>query len=401
MHYANRMCELLSGGKAIAPVGVLYQAEGEWAGNYKKMQDVTKALCGAQIDFEILPMEAILHPEKFDGTIENQCLYLNGSEYKCIVVPYAEKLPAEFLAFAIRREVPVLFAGGLPEGTSCADPEDEAVTGKIREQFTALDIRGLKKAIYDLGGKEIFLKTDFPDLVYRHYRKDGDCFMFFNESPDQTFEGYIKLPIHKGAVYFDVLEKKLYRIPVMRRGASTLIRLELPPYASCVILDEDPEDLPDYHGWSAILSKCRTMDLSGGWNCAKATAKSYPEFEELGAAEQLIPYSEIEEDFSGFLSYEKEICLDRTYRKAYIGFEKAGELVDLWINGEYVDMRLQPPYLFDVSGYLQAGKNLIRAEAVTTADREQLKFPEPFISMDYLVMEATGIYGAVTLYLQK
>ena len=44
MAYANRVCELLSGGKHIAPVGILYQAESDWTGKCIMMQEAAMQL---------------------------------------------------------------------------------------------------------------------------------------------------------------------------------------------------------------------------------------------------------------------------------------------------------------------------------------------------------------------
>jgi hypothetical protein len=38
MAYMNRVCDLISGGRRVAPVAVLYHGESEWAGNYMPME---------------------------------------------------------------------------------------------------------------------------------------------------------------------------------------------------------------------------------------------------------------------------------------------------------------------------------------------------------------------------
>lgn len=401
MRYANRMCELFNGGKAVTPVGVLYQAEGEWAGKYMKMQKVARKLTCSQIEFVFLPIEAVLHPENHQGKFEDHSLYLNGTQIRCLVVPYAEKLPAEFLDFAGKQEMPVVFVEDLPSGTVYPAEKEKELLGKLAEVCRVVPLKNLPCCLEKYGCREIGLRKSFPDLSFRHYRRDGDYFMFFNESPDRTFAGNIRLPLSEGAAFFDVMNRKLYHIPVMKRGNAAWIYLELPPYASCVVLDAQIPGLPVYRSLSYLLSKCTMSEISGPWNYGKATAKQYPFFTDLGWMDVLVPYSRIEPDFSGYLYYEKEVDVDRACRSAYLEFEKAGELVDLWVNDEYVGMRLQPPYVFDIGGLLRKGKNRIRAEVTTTLDREQMRYPEPPACQDYQVMEATGLCGKVKLYLKK
>lgn len=47
MKYANRMCELISGGTHIAPAAILYQGESDWCSDCMMMQEPARLLAEA------------------------------------------------------------------------------------------------------------------------------------------------------------------------------------------------------------------------------------------------------------------------------------------------------------------------------------------------------------------
>ncbi len=73
--YMAAMCERFSGGRAYAPVAVLYDVEGEWSGrSFADMDGVAKVLMEHQINFVFLP------EDKLDRI----------GEYACLIVPYRQ-----------------------------------------------------------------------------------------------------------------------------------------------------------------------------------------------------------------------------------------------------------------------------------------------------------------------
>lgn len=57
-----------------------------------------------------------------------------------------------------------------------------------------------------------------------------------------------------------------------------------------------------------------------------------------------------------------------------------------------------PPYVFDISGFMNPGRNSIKTIVTTTLDRGQLRYPEPFIILNHDISENTGMYGGFMLY---
>ena len=58
--YMREMCEKFSGGRQIVSVAILYHAEAEWSGKkYQPLDEAARLLTQNQIDFDIIPSEAI------------------------------------------------------------------------------------------------------------------------------------------------------------------------------------------------------------------------------------------------------------------------------------------------------------------------------------------------------
>lgn len=92
--------EWLGGGRAVIRTAVLYHAEADWSGRpYAPVDGVACELLRHQIDFDILPSEALARAE----------------EYDCLLIPYAAWLPpATIRALSSLARVKVLRLSGDP-----------------------------------------------------------------------------------------------------------------------------------------------------------------------------------------------------------------------------------------------------------------------------------------------
>ena len=60
----------------------------------------------------------------------------------------------------------------------------------------------------------------------------------------------------------------------------------------------------------------------------------------------------------------------------------------LWINDEYVGMKICSPYIYDVAKYLKKSLNKIRVEVATTLDRDRFTRPDHlFYGMIQLIQQ--------------
>ena len=69
------------------------------------------------------------------------------------------------------------------------------------------------------------------------------------------------------------------------------------------------------------------------------------------------------------------------------------EIAEVLVNNKSVGVKLCPPYVFDLTGLVEQGDNLLRVEVTNTLGtqiRDGLS--------QYLVIEPFGVEGPVTLY---
>lgn len=71
-------------------------------------------------------------------------------------------------------------------------------------------------------------------------------------------------------------------------------------------------------------------------------------------------------DFCGSLEYETDFCLEEFSQKVSILFEKIGEMLELFVNGNAVPVTLFPPYCFDITDFVNSGNNKIKARVTNS-----------------------------------
>ena len=70
----NRMCHLLSGGKPMIRVGVLYHGESEWLGRSVYFHTIGQVLMQHQIDYDVVWMDQLEHAVAENGVIKSGLL---------------------------------------------------------------------------------------------------------------------------------------------------------------------------------------------------------------------------------------------------------------------------------------------------------------------------------------
>ncbi len=439
MKYANRMCDLLNGGLHVAKTAILYHGEHEWAGEAMLMQKPARELIRRQIEFDIVTLDMLEFPENYNGRFEKNQFEINGVTFASLIVPYAEKISGRLWKFHRKYpEIPIIFVDDYPksiadrlngeDGKSGCDAHE--IYGDNRRQIdgdgrghteeSEINWPGLDESIrkcplgelaeymISLGAEEIRLEHEFPDMAYYHYKKDTDYYLFHNENMYHSYEGDILLPLKRGAVLYDGMEDEYYALRTEPAGALTRVRVEIPIYGMCMILDKEPDAGMKKAVYSSEeIASCSTcIDISGGWsyslrkhtsgNCGFA-GTGRPAVQ--GRMDTLVPMSRLYPGFSGHICYEKEIVVDEMPDIAYLEFQYIFETAEVYINDRPAGMLLCPPYRFEIGGLLVKGNNHIRVDVTTTMDRDQIGRPEPMFTLDYQAAEATGMYGTVKLIL--
>lgn len=436
MKYANRMCGLLNGGKHIADVAVLYDAEADWAGERMPMQKVLRNLAEHQISADIISLDMLTKPEKWGTAFEDGKLVIGGVKFSALVISYAQYLPCSILDFAERAEkenFKVLFVEELPEALlPCRsrmreDPseEDSLEPWQLVQELESLScVRTVMpgheaEVLFEEHPAMQVLSPVSPALtLYRYQKGSGEVRMLFNEDPEKRYKGVMRVPENAGVWNFDAMKNCLQSVGCHETDEGRLVSVYLEPGESRVILIADeplnrasvPQSavLPEnavllekpYRPVSEKIQACETaLDLSENWMVTKTDAISYPDFPKPENMGKLEPVSRKDPEFSGCIRYTKEFSLDRKPSEAFFEAGEVYEILHLFVNGKDAGMCLTPPYRMEIGEFLQEGANTITAEVLTTPGRDQLTIPQPPFDFSHAAMDPTGMFGKVQLFL--
>jgi len=368
MAYANRLCHLFNNGIHAAPAAILYHGDQEWAGEAMLSQKPAVQLTENQIDFDIIPADVFAFPEKFNADL-SEGLSINGETYKILIIPFAEYITKEvalFAANASEKGFPVVFVDGLPVGISnTSEAESKAVLGKII-MLKPIPLLQLAQHIKSMELNDIELDKPFDRLTYYWYQKNEDLFMFFNEDMNNTYEGWIKLPVSKGLLRYDAFKNELYSIRQRKSGDRTEVFLKLEPYQSVIVVTGEASRIDVKDERNLPQNNCN--DISDNWTISYATAKEYPNFHDQTEMTALENIARIRPDFSGTVRYERDFVVDRT-KSVFLDIQYAYEAVVVYVNKEKAATILCPPYRLDISDYIKEGKNSLTIEVTNTLER--------------------------------
>ena len=96
----------------------------------------------------------------------------------------------------------------------------------------------------------------------------------------------------------------------------------------------------------------------------------YPNFTPKGSIEKLEGYEKSDPKFSGFIRYETTIAWDENC-DILLEITDAYEGVEVFLNGNSLGIQVTPRYLYDLTPYLQSGRNKLAIEVTTTLERER------------------------------
>ncbi|MNC22706.1 Glycosyl hydrolases family 2, sugar binding domain [compost metagenome] len=345
-----------------------------------------------QIDCEVVPVDILLDA----ATVRDGRLHVNLEDYACLVVPYAEALPAAMmkrLTELAGQGLPLRFVGGLPVRTS----EGRDVTRELsylanHPLVKVVTLEGLAHELRADGHYDIRAGSYEPYLRSYHYLHEGlDVFMFFNEDPAQSIQTRIVLPIEEEVVGYDAFRNRLVQLQVDKENGKSAVELSLQPYESIVLLSG--ADLAD----DAVLPLKpvgEAVELHGDWTVFTSAALQYPCFQEWGKLTALTNMSgqEYLPRFTGTFRYETEFEWNEASAPVLLELGEVYETAEVWINGEPAGVRICPPYRFEICGPVKQGTNKVTVEVTNTLVKEQPDFLSAFSQQ-----EPSGLMGPVRL----
>ncbi|RTE08382.1 glycosylhydrolase-like jelly roll fold domain-containing protein [Paenibacillus whitsoniae] len=397
-HYMNRISHLISDGRHVATAAVVYHAEAEWSGEAMLFQKPVRQLMQHQIDCEIVPIDILLDA----ACVKNSKLHVHNETFECLVIPYAEALPAAMIRLLIKfakQGLAVRFVDGLPTRSSEGSDVSTDLAGLAgHNNLKVIALDDLTQTLFADGHYEIQVDGYEPYLRNYHYSHDGlDVFMFFNEHPHQTIRRKIVLPVQGDVYAYDAFMNRLKKLHVeLESKTNEAVKIELHPYESIVLIhgtDLEGIEVPEEVDRSSQNEVRLEMEINSEWTVSLATAEAYPHFEEWGKQRTLINMSEAEclPRFTGTFRYETEFEWHTAANQGLkLDLGEVYEIAQVWINGEEAGVCICPPYSLVVDGLIQKGQNKIIIEVTNTMVKEIPDFLSAFAQQ-----EPSGLIGPV------
>ena len=382
MEYTNRVSHLFNGGIHICSAAILYHAEAEWAGGaFMLSQKPAKHLSDHHIDYDIVPADALLGARVSDGL-----LCINGEDYRCLVIPYAEILPLKTLmsiGALAEQGLPVFWVDGLPRKSA----ENEPVSGlEGLARASVAPFRGLSATLSAEGIRDISVKGTVPLLRFYHYMRDGTHFyLFFNEDVQHAVATTVSTGRAEPCSCYNAFENRLEEAEC-RNGT---IRLKLGPYQSRIYVFGDISGATIYR--PPRETEPRALDLKYDIDAQAVTSDAYSAVARASGLHNITSRPDFS-GFSGTIRYTATFDLPETSYH-YLDLGIVHETATAGLNGKPLGSRICAPYVFEVSGSIKQGKNVLEVSVVNNpAHRER----DPFSR--FLVIPPSGMLGPVQLY---
>ncbi|MNW31335.1 hypothetical protein D3C74_82450 [compost metagenome] len=429
--YMNRVSHLLSGGKHTAPAAILYHAEAEWSGQYMLFQKPARELLQHQIDFDVVSAEMVLSAKLSEGRLQ-----IADEQFACLIIPYAEALPAYLvrkLTEAAAAGLRIFFLEGFPDRTSeGVESTEELEQLRGIKQVEVLPLKELADRLHAEGLHEIKASEYQPYLrYYRYLHGDGEVYMFFNEDPVHAIDTTVCLP-ERGAVgefrRYDAFANQLRPVYARQQDDEWSVQLRLAPYESLLLVrgQHVAEDrLAEVTGMTTLrepTTRCvenadspntgfavgqhdlvsttgtEIQVIEGKWQVSLSRAEQYPAFEPYGELHDLTSLAMPDRlpTFSGTVRYEIHFDCPEVPQQGQLVISEAYEVAQVWLNGVDMGIRICPPYVFDIDNLLSKENNHLVIEVTNTLGKEQ----RDFLSQ-YLLQEPTGIVGQVAIHYSK
>ncbi|MBE6688265.1 MAG: hypothetical protein E7588_03180 [Ruminococcaceae bacterium] len=365
MEYTNRMCHMLSGGVHINTCAILYDAENHWTRTARTpLEDIAKLLYDNQLDYDILPCEAVESIGR-DNMLGNE-------QYKLILVPYAEYMPCR-----------------IRDSLKKANTRVVVVSDRRDEEFETVNPDELCGFMHANGYVDVVTDGRYPNLRYLHYVRGGaHIYMFSNEDINNTVCADVRLGAFDGGEYilYRGFENKAEKV----KSIDGNVKICLAPYNSVLVIFGDVSD--DQVEWEMkknIVSSI-TPSCSYEIHLREADADSFSPYKTTGNLFSINGRHGVP-DFAGDIRYQTHITVPES-GNYILDLGNVGETACVKINGKDAGTRIFPPYRFDISEFVVQGSNELE---ITVTNNAAYKFRDRFSK--YVLLEPTGLIGPVKL----
>ncbi len=444
MRYMNRICELLSGGRQISHVAILYHGDADWAGGKCMFSQVpARELADCQIQYDFIPAD-VFTEEKYH-TVLGKTLKIHRQEYRALIIPettYVTARTAKAAAHLAKAGCSVFFVNSFPVGIchgngtlaeGICEEEDEACLEALKN-CQVVSVSELSEKMLQMA--DVRLSPKEPLIRVLHYENGSDLFYFVNEG-SETYEGTVAVNCVGECYAYNAWDNRLERIgredlcperdcretgggkPGAAAGGKdgTRLKVYLEAGKSLIVLFDHADREPVRPvGWpeeahrefeqsdeGLRLEERKGRILANGWRRSLCGAIEYPSFSEEKEV-SLPDFVEREKpDFGGFVRYEKSFELtgaESASDKIILEITDAAEAVEVFVNGVSAGIQIVPAFRYDIAGLVKEGSNTLAIEVATTLERAVPTVTKVPGAVILPPANHCGITGEVRLYIR-
>ncbi len=395
MSYMNRICELIDGGRHVAPAAILYHGEAEWTGKCMFMQKPAHLLADCQIDYDFIPSDVFEEREKYRTKL-GKTLTVGKQEYQVLILAEQEFITAqtaEAIGELLKEDFPVICINNIPKGICNGEQH-------LLERLAGCSIIPLEQLIPFLDTlkvAEVRLIPPSHRIRYLHYINGASVYYLVNEG-DQRYQGEVLLP-EAGSVYrYDAWRNRIFWVKSQDCEGGMRVSVTMDPMESVIlVLDEAGEEELGTDFDYTDLKKYPIVS----WKRGICRALEYPCVQKEKLISLPDHLEEEEPEFSGFVRYMSHISMQEfSERKAiYLEITDAAEGVELFVNGVSAGIQIVPTYRYDITQLLREGENEIIIEVATTLARSVEEHRGKSSRPQIPINTKSGICGEVCLWM--
>ena len=405
MEYTNRVSHLISGGKHVPMVALLYTAEQEWMGPVRKFEKDAKVLTRGQIDFEVVPEEILLQAKALDGK-----LILGEEAVTGLVIPGSyciSDVLAEKCHTLLQHGIKVVFTEQLSYVLS---GDGQLYPVEAQDDGALIDVEGkrigtlvsqdkLVEYLWDLGCYEIKSAEYQPYLRYYHYRQQlGEFYLFFHEGITEACDTRLHMPEIQGEMWW--YDPWCNQLTPCVPEADRSVHLTIAPYEMKILyLGDIPQEMEQYVNRRSVCNGDVLIDLDNAkWQvelCSSEDIANEKTWHSVDYGLGDISVSGKAPYFSGLMRYRTEFSVAGKVadkNSCMLNLGEVFETAHVKVNGRDAGVRIAPPYSFEIGNLIVEGANNLEVLVSNTLVHEL----RDYMSMT-LPMEPSGLLGPVTI----
>ncbi|MBR4519275.1 MAG: hypothetical protein IKO65_09770 [Victivallales bacterium] len=332
--YLHDAAALLSRGRSVCRIAVLYHAENEWCGRAAEpFEAVAPVLARNQLDFDVVDMDYLQ-----TAKTARSAIHIGDAEYRMLVVPGSTWMPPESqkqLSRLLHNGVPVVFHRRFPDN----------LAKELREQIPQpFDDTALVAAAFAHGAEDFQCSRPAPTLrVLHRHCQDEELYFLYNESLTRMVRSSFTVPVPGEGYFYDSMQQRTYSC----RGE---LRLE-----------------PEQAVFLRIPRPALSLSIACAWPMDFRTIRQVQPICENPPAQP--------EHFVGVLRYRAAFDLTPLqWRRYWLLLPRSCQAV-VRLNGVELPPCFASPHRVEITNLLRLGKNEMRLELATTLVR---KFPSVF-----------------------